>query len=506
MLDIGYINEPNLQFAHSFQHEDSKTGLAEYGPFGISVPGLHKSSINIGYIGTRESIDLAKSWIEKCRHEIVIEDLEENPQNEVTIEKELFEVPGIENKLDIVRANRILHRDFIGFNTDSSFSSELVSNERWERILSDKSLRDLQTYSNQVAIIKLVDLFLAEIESITTTSPAPDVILILTNEAMEKKTSPVKVHSGYFLNFRRLLKAKAMSVRNAVPIQLMRYQTQLGKKIKGGNPLQDEPTRAWNFTTALYYKAGGVPWRPVALMRDTCYLGISFYIAVGNENKSELCATMCQAFDFLGQGVVLRGDVFDWDKKRFGKEPHLKTELAEKLVKNALIEYSRLTRTTPQRLVIHKSSEFWGDASRGFDEISGIRAAAESENKNISIDMIALRQSNLRLIREGIRPPARGTYFSINENYFLYTLGYIPYLRVSPSSFVPRPWQIVQHLGSSSKKQILTEILTLTKLNVNNSAYADGEPITLNFARRVGEILKHIPEDGFVAPSYAFYI
>ncbi len=25
--------------------------------------------------------------------------------------------------------------------------------------------------------------------------------------------------------------------------------------------LQDEATRAWNLHTALYYKAGGVPWR-----------------------------------------------------------------------------------------------------------------------------------------------------------------------------------------------------------------------------------------------------
>ena len=38
---------------------------------------------------------------------------------------------------------------------------------------------------------------------------------------------------------------------------------------QASRPLQDEATRAWNFHTALYYKAGGTPWR-LPLARPNC--------------------------------------------------------------------------------------------------------------------------------------------------------------------------------------------------------------------------------------------
>ena len=33
----------------------------------------------------------------------------------------------------------------------------------------------------------------------------------------------------------------------------------------------------WNFATALYYKAGGLPWRPADLPEGVCFIGISFH-------------------------------------------------------------------------------------------------------------------------------------------------------------------------------------------------------------------------------------
>ena len=56
MLEIEYLPEPKLQFGSFFEHEDSKTGLAEFGPFGKNVAGLHPSAIKLGFIGTRETI------------------------------------------------------------------------------------------------------------------------------------------------------------------------------------------------------------------------------------------------------------------------------------------------------------------------------------------------------------------------------------------------------------------------------------------------------------------
>ena len=49
-IDIEYLTEPKLQFGAFFEHEDSKTGLAEFGPFGKNVPGLHPSEVTLGFI------------------------------------------------------------------------------------------------------------------------------------------------------------------------------------------------------------------------------------------------------------------------------------------------------------------------------------------------------------------------------------------------------------------------------------------------------------------------
>ena len=73
-----------------------------------------------------------------------------------------------------------------------------------------------------------------------------------------------------------------------------------------GLHLRDKATRAWNFATALYFKAGGVPWRGHGLESDTCYIGITFYQSENSAGKTVMRSGVAQAFDYLGQGVVLR--------------------------------------------------------------------------------------------------------------------------------------------------------------------------------------------------------
>lgn len=43
-------------------------------------------------------------------------------------------------------------------------------------------------------------------------------------------------------------------------------------------------------------------------------------------------------------------------------------------------------------------------------------------------------------------------------------------------------------------------------MNVNNCSFADGTPITLSFAEKVGEIMKHIPEGEALQTGYKFYM
>lgn len=55
-INIGYIEEPKLQFGEYFEHQDTKTGLAEFGPFGKSVAGLHPVEIRLGFIERRRDV------------------------------------------------------------------------------------------------------------------------------------------------------------------------------------------------------------------------------------------------------------------------------------------------------------------------------------------------------------------------------------------------------------------------------------------------------------------
>ena len=83
--------------------------------------------------------------------------------------------------------------------------------------------------------------------------------------------------------FMTFLRADGMSL--GVPLQMVRPSTYTGQRARKNNrrgssaPLQDEATRAWNLHTALYYKAGGVPWRLLRSSTDlaTCFVGVSFY-------------------------------------------------------------------------------------------------------------------------------------------------------------------------------------------------------------------------------------
>ena len=78
---------------------------------------------------------------------------------------------------------------------------------------------------------------------------------------------------------------------------------------------QDRATRAWNFIVALYYKAGGTPWRLNSVEHDTCLVGLSFFKAM-RDPSSQLRTAMAQIFTSSGDGYVLRGNTFEWDAKR----------------------------------------------------------------------------------------------------------------------------------------------------------------------------------------------
>lgn len=504
-ITFEYLAEPKLQFGEYFEHEDTKTGLAEFGPFGRNIPGLHPQHINLGFIGTRETVSDCKDWIVACGSSIESEKFKAVPQGPRGALVALFEGagdPGSQN----LRYEKILNRDFVGFNGESSFKSCFQINERWDKTIPAPEIQQvLGIEDKQKRIWTLVDLFDANIKSLAQTGPAPDIIILALTPDIVEQGHSVRISGNFYLNFRRAIKAKAM--KWGIPIQLLQRRTVMGK----GPELQEKATRAWNFCTAQYYKADGVPWRPITLEPNVCFVGISFYTTQDEKQSLTMRASVAQAFDYLGQGLVLRGDPFEWDEEKMGRSPHLPRQAARKLISRTLREYIRVNReVAPRRVVIHKTSEFWGPGEAQYNELDGFLEGIYDVNAKCDTDLVALRQTGVRLFREGKYPPLRGTFLAIEDaQHFLFTMGYVPFLETYPGSYVPEPWQITDHYGSSSPKDLFREVLALTKMNVNNCSFADGIPITLSFSRKIGEIMKHIHEDqpeDAIKPEYKFYM
>lgn len=223
---------------------------------------------------------------------------------------------------------------------------------------------------------------------------------------------------------------------------------------------------------------------------------VSFYRPLGD--STNLRASVAQAFDESGDVFVLRGVPFAWDDSRQGKQPHLSQELASSLMTEVLARYKKERGQLPRRVVVHKRSRFAPDEREGF------LAAATG----MQVDLVALRPADeFRLLREGRYPVMRGTHYSVGDNSYLYATGYLAALRRFPHGHVPTPLEVADHNGGdTSRRDLLKEILLLTKMNWNSANYAESLPITLRFASLVGDILREIPPQVTPQRRYAFYM
>jgi hypothetical protein len=361
-----------------------------------------------------------------------------------------------------------------------------------------------------------VELFYAELKYLAENTKAdvlicavPQVLLDITQTATEateqaeedgEKAGETPAESQ--LNFHHMLKARAMDLN--IPIQLIipsTYDKTKGHRLKRHPDLirrtQDEATRAWNLHTALYYKAKGVPWR---LLRDpseftTCYVGVSFYKTL---EGSALLTSVAQVFNERGQGVVVRGGPAKVSKD--DRQVHLEEHDAHELLARALTLYRDEHKTFPARVVIHKSSTYTKA------EIDGFMNAAKRHNIEMA-DLLSVDQSFSRLFRVGSYPPLRGTFLSLDERlHILYTKGSVDFFSTYPGMYVPRPLLFRCEYAEQTPKFLAREILALTKMNWNNTQFDGGMPITMRASYQVGNILKYIDKDGYIASAYRFYM
>lgn len=484
-MKIYSFEEPLLEFANDshvcprfgithFETYDSQAGLIDTKP----------KDIVVGIVGTKQTFEKFGIWLNLCSGFI-----DGKPESNK---------PG-------------LFAPFCGFNEHSGFRSKIVYSLPYFRQINDtdfdRIVKGVKKFGRETAIEEIAQIYLQNIQYLAQNKTPQLIVCLIPQKVFAKvlgggskgeQGEDGDSRSSTETNFHHLLKAKSMKYK--VPIQVILESTLSTEQpvTNSKSDLQDIATRAWNLSTALYYKAGGIAWKAAGTDNRnlTCFVGISFYKTL---DKSTLQTSQAQIFDEQGRGVILRGSPAQIDKKG-DRQPHLTDAQAFDLLSNAINQYKFAEGITPKRLVLHKSSKY------SEQEMDGFRKAIEE--KGISTyDFVTVLESESRLFRNGSYPPLRGTCLELEENkYLLYSKGSVPFYQTYAGMYVPQPIEIRMEALNSSPTIVCEEILALSKMNWNNTQFDQKFPITIDCSRRVGSILKYLADTETPEMRYSFYM
>ncbi|HOC54733.1 MAG TPA: hypothetical protein PKI20_03830 [Verrucomicrobiota bacterium] len=481
-MKIELLDEPELEFGRRGRHIDIRFGIKAHGPVSVDESDAPRD-IKVGMVGTPASLEKLNSWMSACR----------NPISAKPSKK-----PN-------------LFPSFPGFALDRCFYSDWSTSDKLQKALTPREIRDvLDGCPRNEAVQKTADMFIAACKYLTEYAN-PDVLVCAPPlELFQKFDIPVGLGDedegpesevpDYKVDFHDYLKARGLKL--AKPVQFVRpptYDVDAKQVRSTGNPrsLQDPATRAWNFFTALYYKAKGIPWR---LLRrpseiDSAYIGISFYLS---PDKEKTHTSVAQVFNERGEGMIVRGG--EAKRSEEDRQVHLTADAIAKLVINVLAEYKRVHKNLPARVVVHKTSGFNDEEKQGCNDAL----------KPMGVDChdyLAIGDSLFRLYRHGEYPPLRGTFVQMDtDNWYLYTRGSIDFYMAYPGMYVPRSLEIIAAEADQAPRKLAEETLALTKMNWNNTQFDNGLPITIKAARQVGGILKYAGDLPEIEASYAYYM
>lgn len=499
-IQVKQIPEPKLEFSGGVSGVDPKRSLAIAGPFGSDLSQGVKS-LSLGVVAFPEEVAAIRKWVERMNSPIISEE---------TNVRRYAEFPGLGKafhsdlsiperhvrNLDVTQYARIMAEGgqsgfaaLLQFYTDAI--SSLFGDEHPDCILVG--------FPEEVAMLRVTNPKLTYqeqqiLQRLQRDDEANQMLLFEPSIDEKRLVAELMPQSEELLyrSFHRALKARCMSLPNPVPLQIVRRQTYISQEAK-----QSDATRAWNLSTALYYKSGHIPWRPAGLTKSTCFVGLSFH-HLKRRSGDLVYASVAQAFSTEVEPFTLKGASVPHNQTTPDKRPYLKAEQAARLTEDVLKQYTERAGSAPARVVIHKTSRYQPDEEIGFRESALSRVA--------DCDLVWLSPTGFRLLRRGMREPLRGTLCTVASiNSYLFTTGYVEWWGEYPGPHIPSPLE-VGVANDTDIEERCREILSLTKMNWNTADGLGRNPITISFARRVGMIMTELNEDESPNPLFRFYM
>lgn len=493
-LEVVYVDEPQLEFGYQQKSDNPKDGLFLYGPFNKSKK---VREISVGVLGSKSGVAYIRSWFNKLHSNIPLPPA--GPRDK-------------EHKLHV--------SSFPGIK--ESFHISINQNEIVEIVIDLRKIEDATVTENQhEAVRKVVDLFIKPIEHYHSNEEKKiDVWLFVLPEIIFERCKPQSKRAGLNLtkgdfpkkqkiksnlplfeevidqtdevifddvpDFHRQVKARLLKL--GYPSQLIRETTIVPDQFlnSAGKPLrrlQDDASVAWNLSTGIYYKTQAEPpWKLSSVRPGVCYIGLVYKLIPNDKNQHACCAA--QMFLNEGDAVVFRGANGPWKTGEY--EYHLKAPEAKQLVTKVLDTFTEKNGVPPKEFFIHGTSDFNEEEWTAFAE-------AAPEGTNIIGVKIKTTTGETKLFRNGDYPVLRGTGLILNESSaYLWTTGYVPRLDTYIGPETPNPIMISIQRFTGKKpdiKDVLSDILGLTKINYNACNYNDGLPVTIRFANKVGDVL-----------------
>lgn len=461
MIELTVLDEPELEFGTSGRHQEQRAGLSHFGPADVLHPD-RQALMRIGVVGAGNHVAEFVEWLKRTS------------------------ASGAPAKASPLST---LYPAFPGCTESVGFLTRVAVPKEAQRSITKARLAAIGREPTDVGRISAaVALCTEEVLNLHERADV-DVVVVLRPDGIPHGV-PEGAAPG--ADFHDLLKANLIAASK--PIQIIRPATWRG--LKG---VEDPATTAWNLFTALYYKAGGKPWRLARSHSEPtrCFVGVAFTQADSGEG---LWTSVAQVFNELGDGVIVRGGIATRSEE--DRQPHLSRADAQELLESALARYRAEHRTLPAAVTLHKTSSFSRDEIDGFE-------AAQRANGLTECELLWITFSDDTMLVRGSQyyPPLRGTLVSLNEDeHALYTHGSVPYYKTYPGLYVPRVLGIRPASSERAVSDIASEILSLTKLNWNRARLDGKQPITLMTARRVGNILRHVPSHVVPSPRYSHYM